>query len=310
MDKFDVWKLELHALRVLVMIHELGTFTAVAERLDLNQSTVSYTVDRLRQIFGDELFVRQGRGIAPTARCQELVSQARSLLRQYEGMTKPSQFDPASFDGRFVVSCNPYEESVVLPALWALLRRTAPRAQLSVVRTRSLGGQQVLDGQADVLISPQELGDAGLQRRWLFEDRYVCFYLGEQSPGSLSWKRYQRANHIRLRYDESWFPLYRDMLRQKGMELETSLELPGLSSLPAILALCAREQDRGIETIFTAPERLEGSLMGARPLGLHKAPAPFDCRFDVYLYWPSREKTAARSQWLRDLIVTSARNLV
>lgn len=309
MDKFDVWKLELHALRVLVMIHELGTFTAVAERLELNQSTVSYTVDRLRQIFGDELFVRQGRGIAPTARCRELVGQARSLLRLYEDMIEPADFDPLSYEGRFRVSCNPYEECVILPALWQVLRKQAPKAQLSIIRTRSAGDQQLLDGQADLLISPQALSDAGLQKRWLFSDRYVCFCLANSVPASLTWKRYQAASHIRLRYDESWFPLYRDMLRQKGVALETALELPGLSSLAPALAQIEEQAEAAADLVFTAPERLADHLVAGSSGALKQAGAPFECRFDVFLYWPSREQSAPKNRWLRDRIVDLAQQM-
>lgn len=308
MENFDVWKLELHALRVLVTVYDTGSFTAAAERLELNQSTVSYTMERLRGVFADELFVRQGRGTAPSERCHILVSQARSLLRQYEDMTKPVAFEPMSFDGRFVLSCNPYEECVLLPALWSAMQEQAPLAQLSVIRTRSQGEQQLMEGLADVLVSPQALTNAGLQKRWLFGDRYVCFVGQPKAKDKLNWASYQNARHIRLRYDESWFPLYSDLLKQRGVRLKAALEVPGLSSLPPILQ-SLRQKSEGPEVVFTAPERLASNLGGLYEARLHKVSAPFDCRFDVSLYWPSRDQDSPRSRWLRSLIVQVAKGL-
>lgn len=308
MENFDVWKLELHALRVLVTVYDTGSFTAAAERLDLNQSTVSYTMERLRRVFGDELFVRQGRGTAPSERCHILVNQARSLLRQYEDMTKPVEFDPASYDGRFVLSCNPYEECVLLPALWAALQAQAPGAQLSVIRTRSQGEQQLMDGLADALVSPQSYMNTGLQKRWLFSDRYVCFVGRPWPKPKLDWASYQQARHIRLRYDESWFPLYRDLLKQRGVTINAALEVPGLSSLPPILQSMAGGPV-GRETVFTAPERLAPNLGSMQDGRLFQVAAPFSCEFEVSLYWPSRDRESPRSRWLRSLIVQACKAL-
>lgn len=306
MENFDVWKLELHALRVLVTVYDTGSFTAAAERMELNQSTISYTMERLRGVFADELFVRQGRGTVPSERCHSLVSQARQLLRQYEDMTKPVAFEPETFDGRFVLSCNPYEECVLLPALWAALQQEAPKARLAVIRTRSQGEQQLMEGLADALVSPQTLTNTGLQKRWLFADRYVCFVGQPKTKGKLTWARYQKAKHIRLRYDESWFPLYRDLLKQRGVWLEAALEVPGLSSLPPIFQSLDRNED-GLEAVFTAPERLASNLGGLHEPCLHKVSAPFECHFDVALYWPSRDQDSPRSRWLRGLITRLAK---
>ncbi len=71
----DPFTLDFAALRCFRMVHALGSFSLAAESLGLSQSSVSYTIARLRDVFEDPLFVRQGGGIVPTDRCVEIVSR-------------------------------------------------------------------------------------------------------------------------------------------------------------------------------------------------------------------------------------------
>src|SRR5882672_1304506 len=86
---------DIGALRTLVLVYDLQSFSAAAERLNVNQSTISYTVERLRDAFQDPLFVRQGNGVTATERCAVLVDWARETIGQIEGLASPAEFDPA-----------------------------------------------------------------------------------------------------------------------------------------------------------------------------------------------------------------------
>src|SRR5690625_6229412 len=57
---------DLNLLRVLAAVIEQGSITAAAEQLQMSQPAVSQSIKRLRKVVRDELFVKQGRGIAPT----------------------------------------------------------------------------------------------------------------------------------------------------------------------------------------------------------------------------------------------------
>jgi len=52
--------LDLNLLLVLDALYEEGTLTRTAQRLRLSQPTVSAALAKLRQVFGDELFIRAG----------------------------------------------------------------------------------------------------------------------------------------------------------------------------------------------------------------------------------------------------------
>ena len=65
--------IDIGILRTLVLVYDLQSFSAAAKRLDVNQSTISYAIERLRGAFGDPLFVRNGNGVTATERCAALV---------------------------------------------------------------------------------------------------------------------------------------------------------------------------------------------------------------------------------------------
>ena len=50
---------DLNQLRTFVVLYELRSLTATAEFLHVTQPTVSYTLARLRERFGDDLFLHE-----------------------------------------------------------------------------------------------------------------------------------------------------------------------------------------------------------------------------------------------------------
>ena len=49
---------DFRALETLQLVYRRMSFTAAAAELNIKQSSVSYTIDRLRKAFSDQLFVR------------------------------------------------------------------------------------------------------------------------------------------------------------------------------------------------------------------------------------------------------------
>ncbi|NTX25255.1 LysR family transcriptional regulator, partial [Burkholderia cepacia] len=72
MNADDIASLDLNLLKVFEALYEEGGASRAALRLGLTQSAVSAALARLRVIYADPLFVRTGRGLAPTPRADEL----------------------------------------------------------------------------------------------------------------------------------------------------------------------------------------------------------------------------------------------
>jgi DNA-binding transcriptional LysR family regulator len=78
--------------------------TEVAAELALTQSGVSHALKRLREVFGDQLFLRRPHGMEPAAIALGLkapVAEAIESLRR--AITGPRKFDPAQPKGLSVL---------------------------------------------------------------------------------------------------------------------------------------------------------------------------------------------------------------
>ena len=59
-------RMDLNLFRVLEAIHTQGGISAAARSLHLTQPAITHSLNRLRELFGDPLFVRQGNRVIPT----------------------------------------------------------------------------------------------------------------------------------------------------------------------------------------------------------------------------------------------------
>ena len=77
-------EIDLNQLVVLDVLLQERSVTLAAQRLHLTPSAVSHALKRLRELFDDELLVRDGRRMSPTVRAQELSetipNQAKDML--------------------------------------------------------------------------------------------------------------------------------------------------------------------------------------------------------------------------------------
>jgi len=76
--------MELDALRAVIRVAELGTYTKAAESLGLSKSRVSQSVIALESELGVRLFQRTTRVVRPTADGERFIVRARRLLADAE----------------------------------------------------------------------------------------------------------------------------------------------------------------------------------------------------------------------------------
>jgi DNA-binding transcriptional LysR family regulator len=166
----DPLSTDFAALRVLRLVYSLQSFSRAADVLEVNQSTVSYTIDRLRETFRDPLFVRQAGGIVPTQRCLEIVRKAGEILEEFEALVAPAEFEPSQARDTVAVSCNYYERYLILPSFIRELRNLAPSVTVEVKTAAGEGPALLRRGEADLLIGPAQVFHDNLHHRTLMED--------------------------------------------------------------------------------------------------------------------------------------------
>ena len=92
----NIKKIDLNLLVVLDALLDERNVTRAAARLGYTQPTISGMLTRLRDLFGDPLFVRTQRGLLATPRAQALAVPLKQLLADSQRLVARDVFDPAN----------------------------------------------------------------------------------------------------------------------------------------------------------------------------------------------------------------------
>lgn len=292
----DPRSLDFAALSALCLVFDKKSFSAAAEELGTSQSTVSYTVERLRKAFGDPLFVRQGGQIVATPRCEGLVVEVRLILEQYNSMISAKEFDPATAKATLRISSNYYERVILLPKLIREIRKQAPNIHLLMVPAQMAGVDQLMKGETDVLLSPASFSLNGVYAKLLMKDRYNCL-MDRSNPlakGDFTEEMFRTAKHAYVSLAEIWRSSYGVDIRRRGLEVNRALSIASPENLAGLL--------EGTDMIAAVPRRV--ALLAENKMALREC--PFPAPFHISMYWTSRTHKSKMHIWLRDLIVTVA----
>jgi DNA-binding transcriptional LysR family regulator len=211
MPQLNLRTFDLNLLKVFDVVMSERSLTRAAHHLALTQPAVSNALRRLRDALGDELLVRKGRGLEPTARGLELWPSVREALQKLQASLAPSVFDAATASTSFVLTMADATAAELMPGLVEAITREAPGVTLRVVPLTTRDPRRLLEeGQADLAIGhfPAALSDltaraqAGeavsfLHHR-LFAGDYVCV-MRKGHPlarGPLTLDRFCAARHL------------------------------------------------------------------------------------------------------------------
>ena len=112
----------LAQLHSFVLVARLGSVKAAAAELEVTEPAVSVAVAALRKELGDELFVREGRGIALTAggrRLAALASEILGLAEQARRSVQDSPGQPQADAGRGDAAWSPSTSAPLIDAFTA-----------------------------------------------------------------------------------------------------------------------------------------------------------------------------------------------
>lgn len=168
---------DLNLLPVFEAAYEERSLSRAAARLAMTQSAVSHALTRLRALFRDELFVRQARGVLPTAAADRIYDKLhRALGLVGEAVTDRRGFDPKSSERHFFVAIpHPLGPMIVLK-LHDRLAQLAPRVQADAsTRSRPIELERALrEGRVDAAIDWLPVGDGQFNESVLFQDALVA----------------------------------------------------------------------------------------------------------------------------------------
>lgn len=169
-------QLDLNLLRVLVALHRTGSVTGAGNLLALSQPATSHLLAKLRDTFGDELFIRTPKGLKATPLCERLTPAIQAQLAELESiLTEDQPFDPALSPMDWRVSLSDLGEMMFLPGLATTLRKQAPLATIANISVAAQDVPAALDArEIDFAIGILQSNHKSVQQDMLFEENYVA----------------------------------------------------------------------------------------------------------------------------------------
>lgn len=157
-------RVTLEQWRAFTTVVEAGSFAGAAERVHKSQSSVSYAVQKIEQMLGVEVFVKQGRRAVLTAAGRVLYRRSKNLLERAEALERGAAGLGTDWDPELRLAVE-----IIYPT-WALLRSLArfgeerPQTRVQLYET-VLGGtdealnQRTVDLAINTHIPPGFSGD-------------------------------------------------------------------------------------------------------------------------------------------------------
>ena len=291
--------LDIAALDTLRIVHQRGTFSAAAAQMNVRQSSVSYTINRLREAFSDPLFVRQGNRMQPTERCSSILLTVESIIGQLEGAAHPETFDPGSTVASITLSVTFFSRSVVLPYLFRQLRKDAPGLHLDLIDGYAEAGRQLISGSADLALSPVQIEESGVYGKPIMTDDYVCLTDPSNSLAAdgMSAEDFVSAPKIKIHYGQRWRPQYHQQAESMGHQINFVVSTPNPEDVRYILP--------GTDLVVAMPSLI------ARQFAPDFAvlPCPIPAKAEHNMYWPARLHRSPLHIWVRENVEAAAAEL-
>lgn len=293
----NIRTLDLNLLVVLDAIHGEGGVTHAAEKLNLTQPAISHALARLRLLFDDPLFVRQGRTLAPTPLTRGLIAPLRRSLAELALLVgEAGAFDPRRSEARFTVAMRDPTELVALPPAIARLARTAPRVDLRSVQVARRNLEAALAaGTVDLAIDvPLPLSEK-VRRERVAADPLVVV-VRKSHPAirrGFGLDAYLAQQHVMVTSRRKG-PGFEDLaLAEQGLHRRIRLRCRNYVAAFRVVG--------ATDLVLTMPKRYAGVLN--RGFGNRILPLPFATpTLDLYLYWHEAVDKHPANLWLRGLL--------
>lgn len=288
-------ELDLHHLRLFVLLMRERSVTKAARIVQRGQPALSHSLARLRSHFEDELFVRNGRVMEPTSRAVELYQAIRDPLEALESAVAASMtFDPRTADPIFRIGLSDDLQLAYLPSIVAGLRRQIPNARLVAVASGRARAFELLDGGRvnTVLGNLGKLPSTALTRKIRTVQFAVLCRRKLRAPMTL--ERFCAGRHVLVTGEGDMSGIIDQLLADIGRERHVVLSVPHFTVLPSLLA--------SDDLIATVPWHLAESLCLSN--ALHRYPLPFPSpHYDLAMAWRASVDNDGGEVLLRDVIL-------
>jgi DNA-binding transcriptional LysR family regulator len=298
-------RIDLNLLVVFDTVYTEGGITSASRKLNLSQPAVSHALARLRDVFGEPLFERQGRGITPTPLARSIAGPVREALASMQRtLGEAGRFDPRTADRTFRLGLREALEPSVLPRLVGTFCAAGPKLALATARhDRPRLEQDLAAGEFDVALDVLlPIADRVPHERVL-ADRLIVVARKDhpalrRAARRAAWdlEAYLALEHVQV------------SSRRRGPTLEDMALRPLARSRRVRVRCQSHAAACGVasqtDLVATIPEAYAQHVIDP---ALHRVLAlPLEgFRLETYMYWSENSAADAANRWLRDQVRTA-----
>ena len=291
---------DLNLFVVFQAVYATRSATLAGDRLGMTQSAVSAALRRMRERFGDPLFVRTAAGMVPTALAARLIGPIQEgLARLQHAVEQGSSFDAQGSDRTFRIAVNEVGQMVLMPRLLAEARRLAPGVRFETLDAGMPDARlRMQEGEIDLAVGSWEPIGPTFYQQQLFDETFVVLMRRDSVAAEhegLDLETYLAAEHVAYRPNGT-----------TDLILQQALEAAGILGRRRVVFCAAHSSGLGQaaatgDLLLTLPSRLAEHLAAQQPL-LVMRPAPFVAApLEIRQLWHARVHQDGGNRWLRRL---------
>jgi len=304
--RVDIRSVDLNLLPLLDALLRQRSATLAARELNMSQSALSTGLGRLRVLLGDELFVRTGRGLRPTARAAALAEPVAEILECVrDRVLQGAPFEPRSAAREFRIAHSDVGAYVMWPRIVRAVRASAPSVRL-VLRTPAQDEMAagLAEGRIDLAIgSFPHLPESLFQQR-LFDRKNVALVSRSHrlAGRALTLREFASSPQVVVRGTSGIQQRIDELLARHGLARQDCIELPSYLMIPPLL-------DAG-PFLAVLPGQLAEAFARHGHFAVLKLPMALPPS-TIRMHWHRRFNDDAGNKWLRQLVaqeMCAARN--
>jgi len=296
----------LNLLPVLREVLKHRNLTRAAQELNLTQAAVSNSLRRLRDHFGDELLVKDGRGLRLTEKARRMVGPLEVALAAVAEVLAGEAFAPERSRRRYRIATADYVTAVLTPNLIRLLGDEAPLMSVQMVTARSRSAEDLRLENIDILITPRQIVSAAIfdaprvMAEFAFEelarDPFVCLGHADDAElaAGLTREAYLARPHASFFLDlDVHASLEHGYLLESGVTQFDRLLTSDFTILPLVAAATG--------CLTLVPASLAAGAVDTLPLQAVPSPLPVP-DLELVMIWLKRRDGDPEIRWLRDAL--------
>lgn len=295
-------RLDLNLLLALDVLLSTRSVTVAANRLHVTQPSMSGSLARLREHFGDQLLVKVGRKLELTPLGETLMEPVHELIEKMETtISLRSGFDPLTDRRHFSICAS---DGTVLTLLVDVLREVetrAPGVSIELLPADpSVMVERLNRRELDLIFTVERFAALAHPSALVIEDEFLCVVWegNTRVKRSLTMEHFLSLGHAITRYGFDRRPGFEQyMLEAIGVKHRVDVTC----TTPALLGHLVV----GTQRIATLPSRMARLQARVLPLKLFKPPVQIPPLRIVMQWHRTREHDGATS-WLRNIVMTAA----